>query len=230
MIFSFPLVKAKLLRREKRFLSYCRLTGGQEVVAHCPNSGSMKGNQEPDSPVWLMDFGADHGDQGRKLRYKWVMVESQNQRVVIDTNCANGIVAEALREGKIPELPGEFQAEKKVGASRLDFYFPDSETYMEVKSVSMGNGKNSAFPDAVTERGQKHLRELMALKKAGKRAVLFFLITREGSLSMSPAKEIDPEYARLLQEAIDTGVEVLVYGMKFGENSLSVGKKGKLLL
>jgi sugar fermentation stimulation protein A len=223
------LVEAKFLKREKRFFAYCRLPGGEEVIAHCPNSGSMKGNKEENSPVWLQDFGAEH--PGRKLRYKWVLVESGGRKVVIDTLCANGLVADALRSGAIAGFPREFQAEKKIGDSRLDFYFPGSpETYLEVKSVSMGEGDHSSFPDAVTERGQKHLKELVKLAQEGKRAVLLFLITRENSLTMSPADAIDPEYGRLLRRSMEQGLEVLVYGMDFEGATFKVGKKGKLVL
>lgn len=228
MIFSPPLVEAKLLRREKRFFAYCRLPSGEEVVAHCPNSGSMKGNKDPESPVWLMDFGPEH--PGRKLRYKWVMVESQGVKVVVDTLCANTLVAEGIREGKLP-LPREFQAEKTVGESRLDFFFHGKqEIYLEVKSVSMGHGLESSFPDAVTERGQKHLRELVKLVEQGKRAILLFLLMRENSLTISPADSIDPEYGRLLRESVKKGLEVMVYGLEFGKNSLHLGTEGKLLL
>lgn len=226
MKFPYPIVEARLVKREKRFFGHCLLGDGTPVTAHCPNSGSMKGNQEPGSPVWLQDFGPDHETQGRKLRYKWVMVESKGVRTVIDTNCANAIVAEALREGKIEGLPREFRGEYKVGDSRLDFYFPEPETFLEVKSVSMGDGAMSAFPDAVTERGQKHIRELVALKKQGKRAVLFFLITREGSFRMRAAREIDPEYSRLLDEAVKEGLEVMVYGLSMSRDGLVLGKKG----
>lgn len=228
MIFSHPIVEAKLLRREKRFFGYCRLPNGEEVVAHCPNPGSMKGNKEPESPVWLVDFGGDHLASGRKLRYKWVMVESLGTKVVIDTNCANAIVGEALAAGRVEGLPAEFKAEHKVGDSRLDFYFPQLDAYLEVKSVSMGEGLLSAFPDSVTERGQKHLRELMALKAQGKRAILFFLVMREGSSDVRAAEEIDPEYARLLKESVAAGVEVMVYGIKISAQGLELGAKGRL--
>lgn len=233
MKYSHPLVEARFQKREKRFFAHCQLPDGTAVVAHCPNTGSMKGNSEPGSPVWLLDFGADHASTGRKLRYKWVSVESKGVKVVVDTLSANPLVGEALRAGRIPELAGlgEPRAEKKVGASRFDFYLPGPpETYVEVKSVSMGEGAHGAFPDAVTERGQKHIRELVELKKAGKRAVLLFLLVRESCLTMRPAKEIDPEYDRLLRAAIAEGLEVLVYGIKFEEGGISLGAKGSLNL
>lgn len=221
-------VTASLEKREKRFFAHCYLGSGEKVVAHCPNSGSMKGNALVGSPVWLKDFGADHLEQGRKLRYKWVMVESDGVRVVVDTHSANAIVGAALREGKIAELK-EYtvvQPEKKVGASRIDFYLPGSpDAYVEVKSVSMGVDGDGAFPDAVTERGQKHIRELMALKKQGHRAVLFFLLVREEGKSVRIAAEIDPEYDRLLKQAIAEGVEVLAYGIEIIGSEIRIGKR-----
>ena len=233
MKYSHPLVEARFYKREKRFFAHCHLPDGTPVIAHCPNTGSMKGNQAEGSPVWLLDFGADYAATGRKLRYKWVSVESQGVKVVVDTMCANPLVGEALREGRIPELAnlGAPQAEKKVGGSRFDFFLPGPpETYVEVKSVSMGEGAHGAFPDAVTERGQKHIRELLELKKAGKRAVLLFLLVRDACLTMRPAREIDPEYDRLLRVAIGQGLEVLVYGIKFDEEGISLGAKGSLNL
>lgn len=231
MKFPHPVVEGRFLKREKRFFAHCRLKDGSLVVAHCPNSGSMKGNQEPESPVWLLDFGAGHLASGRKLRYKWLTVESRGVRVMVDTNSANGIVAEALAQGRIPELAaaGPARAEYKVGDSRLDFFLPGPpQTFVEVKSVSMGEGAAGAFPDSVTERGQKHLRELTSLARQGHRAVLLFLLARDGGESVRPAREIDPEYDRLLREAVAAGVEVLVYGTELGRDGFVLGRRGRL--
>ena len=203
------------------------------MVAHCANSGSMKGNLVEGAPVWLEDFGAQHLETGRKLRYKWVLTEVDGRRVVVDTHVANALVADALLAGRIADFPREFQREAKVGESRLDFFFPalgSKGTYLEVKSVSMGEGETSSFPDAVTERGQKHLRELMDLKSKGYGAVLFFLIMRERSFTMKPADSIDPQYGRLLREAAQAGVKVLVHGLDWEGNSFRVGKEGKIQL
>ncbi len=224
-------MEAEFLKREKRFFSYCKLPSGEEVVAHCPNPGSMKGNILPGSRAWLLDYGPGHLETGKKLRYKWVTVESKGIRVVVDTMSANPIVREALQAGKIAELAEyrEVRPEFKVGASRFDFYLPGSpEAYVEVKSVSMGEGERGAFPDSVTERGQKHVRELTALAQSGKRAVLLFLLMREGGLSVRPAKEIDAEYDRVLREGVKLGLEVLVYGIKFQADGITIGAKGKM--
>jgi len=227
------LVEAKFVKREKRFFAHCLSPSGEPLVAHCANSGSMKGNLVEGAPVWLEDFGANHLETGRKLRYKWVLTAVGGRRVVVDTHVANTLVAEALLTGNISGFPAEFQREAKVGDSRLDFFFPHlgaKGTYLEVKSVSMGEGELSSFPDAVTERGQKHIRELMDLKSKGFGAVLFFLIMREDSHSMKPADSIDPEYGRLLREAVAAGVKILVYGLDWKGNSFQVGAEGKIIL
>jgi sugar fermentation stimulation protein A len=143
--------------------------------------------------------------------------------IVVDTMCANAVVGEALRDCGVSELKNysEVFPEKKVGDSRFDFYLPGSpDIYLEVKSVSMGEGKKGAFPDSVTERGQKHIRELMALKEKGHRVILFFLLMREGGETVTTAKEIDPEYDRLLRDAVKKGLEVFVYAIKVDESGI----------
>lgn len=226
------MLEAKLIKREKRFFAYCELSSGEEVIAHCPNPGSMKGNLEPGSRVWLQDFGAGHLQEGKKLRYKWIMVESRGVKVVIDTLCANTIVEQALRLEKIPEIKGykEIKREVKVGDSRFDFFLPGSPNiYLEVKSVSMGEGSAGAFPDSVTLRGQKHIRELLELKKSA-RPILLFLLMRDGGRTVRPAKEIDQKYDLLLREAVKNGLEVLVYAISVDKENFVFGKKGELLL
>lgn len=229
MKFAHPLVEARFLKREKRFFAHCESESGKALLAHCPNPGSMKGNLAPGSRAWLMDFG--HLESGKKLRYKWVTVESAGVRVVVDTMCANPIVKEALKAGKIPELAAyrEVRSEFKMGASRFDFYLPGApEVFVEVKSVSMGEGDAGAFPDSVTERGQKHVRELTELARQGKRAVLFFLLMREGGRTVRVAKEIDPEYSRVLRAGVEAGLEVLVYGIELHADGISLGKRGEM--
>lgn len=232
MRFSQPLVAGKLIERQKRFFAHCQLEDGSKVVAHCPNPGSMRGNLNPQSGVQLLDYGEQHLATGRKLRYKWLFVESEGIQVCVDTSSANTLVAEALAQGRIQDAHGycEIIAEKKIGESRLDFYLPGKPNlYIEVKSVSMGKGNQGAFPDSVTERGQKHLRELMAIRASGNRAALLFLVMRADCKQMRVASEIDPKYAQLLQEARAAGVEVWVYNTQFDGRNFSVFERGTLL-
>lgn len=237
MKFSFPIVEGILLKREKRFLSYVKLKNGEEVIAHCANPGSMKGNAVPGSPVWLLDFGPDHVKSGKKLRYKWLFVVSDGIKVCVDTSLANPIVEEALKAKQIPALAAyeEVQREFTVGDSRFDFVLraraeklPD--TLVEVKSVSMGEGKLGSFPDSITKRGQKHVLGLGELAQKKKRAVLLFMNMREGGNAVTTAKDIDPEYDKVLRKAMQRGMQVLVYGIKIRGDEITLGPKGELKL
>jgi sugar fermentation stimulation protein A len=229
MIFSSPLVAAKFLKREKRFFAYCELLDGSLVVAHCANSGSMKGNLSAGAKSWLLDFGEDFQKTGKKLRYKWMILENNGQKVVIDTHLANKIVEEAIQKGFVRGCDSEVQREKTWKDSRFDFYFPKRDGFLEVKSVSMGGKEEASFPDAVTERGQKHLRDLIDLKKEGKSAKLLFLIMREGVKKMRIAKEIDSKYEALVRQAMEAGVEFLVYGIKINNSGIELGEEGEFL-
>ena len=222
------LIRGKLLARRKRFLADVRLADGSEVIAHCPNPGSMRGNAEPGSSVLLRDYGPEFGESGRKLRYRWLFVKSGILETCIDTGMSNGVVGEALSNGALKEFQeySDVIPEFTVGDSRLDFCLQGeglSPCFLEVKSVSMVDGDAAVFPDSVTKRGQKHLRELMELKAQGYRAVMFFLVQRAGLNVMRPADAIDPEYGKLLRLAVDNGVEVLVYDIEFKENQVKLG-------
>jgi len=215
--FASPLLPATLLKRYKRFLTDAELSDGQLVTAHCPNTGSMLNCMELGGRIWL-----EHSnDPKRKLAYSWRFSEIEGSLISVYSALANQLVKEALAAGGIPELEGyaTTKPEAKVGASRIDFKLSDpdrSDAFVEVKSVTLHQGDGlGQFPDAVTERGQKHIRELMTLAAEGKRAVLLFVAQHESIQRFSPADEIDPEYGRLLREAMKTGVEVLAYGCEF---------------
>ncbi len=231
-----PIVKGKLLGRRKRFFADVELANG-EVVAHCPNPGSMRGNAEPGSRVWLWDMGADHLEHGRKLRYRWLLVESRGVKVCIDTNFTNPFVQKLLEQKQIPELSEYFEilTEFTIGDSRFDFLLMGQEKsspcVVEVKSVSMFEGGVGYFPDSVTIRGQKHLVELAELARQGIRSVLFFVVQRSGLKEMRPADHIDVVYGEYLRDAMDHGVEVLVYETSLeSEGSVELGKKLELNL
>lgn len=147
----------------------------------------------------------------------------------VNTANANKLVKLWLESAKITELSGytQLQPEKKVGESRIDFFL-DGHTsfppcYVEVKNVTLKLKGEAQFPDAVSERGQKHLRELMDLKKKGFRAVMLYVVQREDVSSFSPADSIDPEYGKLLRKAATEGVEILVYQCKMGLDELTLG-------
>jgi sugar fermentation stimulation protein A len=218
MQFPDPLIRGRLQRRYKRFLSDITLDDGSEVVAHCANPGSMMGLAEPGAPVWL----SPSRNPARKLKYSWELVEVPSDNgsalVGINTGRANALVAEGLEAGKVPELAGyaRRRAEVRYGAkSRVDFLLEDPgrpACYVEVKSVTLKRQPGLAeFPDAVTARGTKHLGELAEMVRQDQRAVLFFLVQRGDCARVAPAADIDPAYAEALDRALAAGVEILCY-------------------
>lgn len=217
MRFEEPLVEGRLIKRYKRFLADVELPDGKVVVAHCPNTGSMSGCKTAGSRVWLSE---SHNPK-RKLRYTWELVETApGELAMINTARPNRQVREAIEAGVIESLKGyaDIRSEVRYGSekSRIDLHLsghasaPDA--WVEVKSVTLAGGDGQGFfPDAVTLRGQKHLRELMAQVDAGDRAVLVFCVNHTGIDRVAPADHIDPDYGALLRQAIDHGVEVLAW-------------------
>jgi len=219
MRFAPELQCATLIKRYKRFLADVILADGTTLTLHCPNTGSMLHCAEPGSRVWF----SDSGNPARKYPCTWELVEVDHRyKVGINTARANALVKEAIAQGTIEQLRtfGSCRSEVPYGSekSRIDFLLtdnpeaPDIRCYVEVKSVTLGLGKGlGAFPDAVTTRGLKHLRELLEMKKAGHRAALLFCVQHEGIQEVRPADEIDPAYGALLREVQRKGVEVLAY-------------------
>ena len=219
MQFDPPLLPATLIKRYKRFLTDAELADGNTVVAHCPNTGSMLNCMEVGGRIWLQPSN----DPKRKLKYSWRLSEIGGELIGIHSALANQLVSEALAAERIAELVEytTVKPEVKVANSRIDFKLSAAEridAFVEVKSVTLCQGDGlGQFPDAVTERGQKHLRELMALVAQGHRGVLLLVAQHSGIRHFSPADTIDPEYGRLLRQAVQEGVELLVYGCRFSQ-------------
>ena len=212
MRLSQSLIKGKLILRYKRFLADVELEDGTIVTAHTPNSGSMKGCREPGSLVLL----SQSANPKRKLKYTWELIRVNKQWVGINTGHPNKLVREGIENGTVSELQGydTIRPEVKYGQnSRIDLLLEGiaGKCYVEVKNVTLVEDNVAYFPDAVTERGQKHLRELMAVVTAGDRAVIFFVVQRRDAKYVSPADNIDPVYGKLLREAVENGVEALAY-------------------
>lgn len=206
------LIPGRLLKRYQRFLADIQLDSGEIVTAHCPNSGSMTGCKAVDSPVLL----SQSDNPSRKLKYTWELVSVQGYWIGINTGLPNRLVREAIETGVIQELQGytTIRPEVPYGKnSRIDLLLTGSPgcCYVEVKNVTLKEGEMALFPDAVTTRGQKHLRELMEVVRNGARGVIFFVVQREDCHSVSPADAIDPEYGRLLRLAVKNGVEAFAY-------------------
>tara|TARA_R110000824_G_scaffold40490_1_gene121351 strand:- start:9798 stop:10526 length:729 start_codon:yes stop_codon:yes gene_type:complete len=214
------LVPGILLKRYKRFLADVLLDDGREVVAHCPNTGSMKAVNVPGCRVWL----SPSDNPKRKLAWTWEFIElpqadGQVALASVHTGRANRIVEAALEAGALAPLAGyaTLRREVKVAGARLDFRLDDPErgrAYIEVKQVTLkeedGHGY---FPDSVSVRGTKHLHSLRLLAEQGERAVLLFCVAHEGIADVAAAAHIDATYAAALSEAAASGVEVLAYGI-----------------
>jgi sugar fermentation stimulation protein A len=227
-VFDPPLLPGKLLRRYKRFLADVALADGREVTAHCMNPGSMKGLVAEQSPVWL----TPHDDPKRKLQWTWQIASEGAVPVGVNTNLPNGLIAGAVQAGAIPSLSGytAHRREVKYGAegSRIDLLaegHPDDPRpcYIEIKSVTLAVGGVAMFPDAVTKRGLKHLRELERVVSAGGRAVMFYLVQRGDCGRFAPAEHIDPAYAAGVGRAKAAGVEVEVWTAAVTPDGITLG-------
>lgn len=212
MLLPKPLYPGMLIRRYNRFLADIELDGGEIVTAHCPNSGSMKGCAVPGNRVLL----SKSGNPARKLSYTWELVECNGLWVGINTSLPNRLAGEAIRIGTVTELSGYHSIRPEVrygNESRLDLLLtgPSGICYVEVKNVTLVEGKVAMFPDSVTLRGQKHLNELIKIVGEGNRGVIFFVVQRSDAEVVAPADCIDPEYGRLLRLAVRSGVEAIAY-------------------
>jgi len=225
VIFQNKLVHGRLIKRFKRFLADVRLDDGTEVVAHCTNSGSMKSCLENGAEVYLTPVT----DPKRRTKFTWEMIKINGSWVGINTGNPNKLAFEAIAAGLIPELSGYTNVKREVvfGDSRFDV-FAENETekcFVEVKNVSLKEGKYALFPDAVTTRGQKHLKTLMEVKAAGIRAVMLYIVQRTDVDIFAPAIEIDPEYAKVLKQAVNAGVEVIVLQVEVTPEGIYIKKK-----
>jgi sugar fermentation stimulation protein A len=238
MRFATPLTEGRLIRRYKRFLADIALPDGTEVTAHCANPGGMIGLNMPGIGAFL----SYHDKPSRKLKYSLELVELPDGTMVgINTSHPNGLVEEAIADGTITELQGYagLRREVRYGKnSRIDILLEDDgrpPCYVEVKNVHLtrpdGPHPTAAeFPDAVTARGAKHLREMSDMVAQGARAVMVYLVQRNDNDHFRIAADIDPTYAQTLQEARANGVEAICYACKVSPASITVERKLPLVL
>lgn len=223
MHFQHPLQQGTLIKRYKRFLADIRLPDGNEITIHCPNSGSMRGCSEPGSPVCY----SRSDNPKRKYPHTLEMVHNGKTWIGVNTSRTNGIVAEAIEKRQINEL-STFDAIKREiktsDGSRLDLMLETGgqQTYIEVKNCSLAENGRALFPDAVTARGTKHLRELERLVGGGHGGVIFFLVQRLDCDNFSPAAAIDPTYSATLGEVFRKGVQILVYQARVTPESIDI--------
>ena len=216
------LVHARLIKRYKRFLADVRLDDDEIITVHCPNTGSMKNCVEENAEIWL----SDSDNPKRKYRYTWeYLTTSRGHRIGVNARKANLLVQSAIRYDLVEQLTGykTIRPEVRYGDenSRIDLLLQDinrQDCYVEVKSVTLLEDPPSRgigyFPDAVSERGAKHLRELIRMSQSDARSVLFFCVQHTGIKEVRPADHIDSEYGKLLREALDSGVEVMAYKVR----------------
>lgn len=217
MEFEHKLIRGALIKRYKRFLADILLDNGETITAHCANSGSMMGLKDEGNIVWV----SPQTNPKAKLRYKWELVEVAGCLVGINTSHPNRLVQDAITDGTITELEGyqNLRREMKYGQnSRIDIFLSgsslnDADCYVEVKSVTLSRKKAIAeFPDSVTVRGTKHLKELTQMVADGHRAMMVYLMQRDDCTEFRIATDIDPTYAAALDDALYNGVEAVCYG------------------
>ena len=232
MHFNPPLEPATLIKRYKRFLTDIKLPDGSERTIHCANTGAMTGCATPGNTVWY----STSDNAKRKYPNSWEISETdKGHRICVNTARANQLAVEAIENGTIVELLGynALRTEVKYGSenSRIDILLEDSEKplcYIEVKSVTLLDEQETStegqgfFPDAVTTRGQKHLRELTEMVESGNRAVLLFTVLHSGIEKVSAAHHIDAKYSLLLKQAQDAGVEVLCYKAELSSTQIQL--------
>lgn len=236
MRFTTPLIRGRLIKRYKRFLADVTLDSGETITATCPNTGSMLGLTEPGSTVWL----SKSDSKTRKYAHTWEMTETdlgQGPALVgINTNHPNRLVSEAIEEQRIKTLAGyaSLRREVKYGeSSRIDILLEDEKKgrcYVEIKNVHLMRESGLAeFPDCVTTRGAKHLRELAAMVEQGHRAVMLYLVQRTDAARFQLARDLDPGYWEAFQAATAAGVEAIAYGCRLSPEEIAVDAPVRLV-
>ncbi|MCE3231337.1 MAG: sfsA [Alphaproteobacteria bacterium] len=227
MRFSPPLTSGRLLKRYKRFLADIALDSGDVITAHCANPGALLGGTTPGLRVWVSHAPSP----SRKLGYSWQLVEMDGTPVGVNTSLPNRLAEEAILAGKIGELKGyeTLKREVKYGQnSRIDLLLTSPNMppcYVEVKNVHLKRGEAAEFPDCVTIRGAKHLRELETMVAEGARAVMLYIIQRNDCSHFQFAADIDPVYASTAAQALTHGVQALAYLCTVTPEGIEVGNR-----
>ncbi len=231
---ELSLLPATFIKRYKRFFTDIRTEQGELLTVHCPNTGSMQNCQVENSPCW---YSLSDNPKRKLVGTLEIVTTSFGNLAGINTARPNHLVRQAIEAELIPELRGypTIRSEVRYGEekSRIDLLLesPTEQCYIEVKNVTLDCGDGHAqFPDAVTSRGTKHLRELMAMVAEGHRAVLLFCVQLTGVETISIAGHIDPLYAETLSKAMDAGVEVLVWQAELSDQTIRLQRSLSLTL
>ena len=226
MKFKEKLLQGTLIKRYKRFFADIKYKK-EVITAHCPNPGSMMGLLDSGNKVWF----SISSNPNRKLKYTLQIIEVEKKMVGINTQLANKIILEALNKKKIKKLIkfNNIRTEVKFSdKTRFDFLISNSKEkcFVEVKNVTLVREKKIAeFPDAITSRGTKHLKELIEAKKQGFKSYIFYLVQREDCVYFKIAKDIDEEYKIAYDEAIRSGVKILCYNCKLSNKDIKLNRQ-----
>lgn len=203
-----PLIRGRFLRRYKRFFVEIETDSGGILVAHCPNTGSMRGLGKPGSAAWV----SSSDNPRRKLAYTLELVEADGIPVSVNTLRTNHVVEEALAQGRIPPFAEcvSWKREARFDKVRFDFRLETSPPhFVEVKSVTLAEEGTGLFPDAVTDRGKRHIEHLIEAKRQGFGAAVIYAAMRSDISEVRPAAHIDPAYNAAMERAIEAGVTFL---------------------
>ena len=231
MNFNKRLISGEFIKRYKRFFVDVRI-GDLTVTAHCPNTGSMMGLLKRGNKVWL----TKDDNPKRKLKYTLQVIEDHNSKVGINTHLTNKIVLDALKKKNIKIFKDliEIQQEVKFNDNtRFDFLLIEKtkKTFIEVKNVTLSRKKGLAeFPDAITSRGLKHIKELLNARRKGYETYLLYLIQRDDCNKFKLARDIDPEYSKLLKKAVKKKLKILCYDCKFSSKGIKLNRKIQVLI
>ncbi len=229
MKFKEPLLEGTLIKRYKRFFVDIKYNS-RIITAHCPNSGSMMGLLDKNNKVWF----SKSNNPKRKLNYTLEIIEVKKNLVGINTMLTNKIVLEALNEKKIEDLSKFDNIKTEVKFSdntRFDFLISNDakKCFLEVKNVTLlRRNKTAEFPDAITSRGTKHLKELIHAKKKDYQSCILFLIQRSDCEIFKIAKDIDKEYMSIFIEALKSNVKILCYDCKLTSKEIKLNKQIKI--
>ena len=229
MNFENKLISGLFIKRYKRFFVDIKINN-QIITAHCPNTGSMYGLLKKGNKVWI----SKSNNPNRKLKYTLEIIEDNKTKVGVNTQSTNKIVHHAFQNNLIKEFNGnlEIKPETKFGSkTRFDFLIKDKEikAFVEVKNVTLSRKKSLAeFPDSVTARGLKHIKELIKASKENYKIYILYLIQRDDCDSFSIAKDIDTDYSNALRKAVKNKLNILCYDCKFSSKGIKLNNKIKL--
>ena len=230
MEFTKTLIKGKLVRRYKRFFVDIKVNS-QTIVAHCPNTGSMKGLLNANNEVWI----SKNDNPKRKLKYTLEIIKVKKNLVGVNTHFANKIVFHGLSNNLINELKNNQNIKPEVffnKDTRFDFLVEkkNQKNFVEVKNVTLfRDDKTSEFPDAITSRGSKHLKSLIAAIKKGYKSYIIFLVQIQQMEYFKIAKDIDNDYYQNYIIAKKAGVNFLAYRCKISPKEIKIEKKIKII-